>query len=98
MDSKIHKYKKLSSLAWVSATIASSTLIGGIAQAEIPNFTKSPSESSLIQSIGNDPMVKIPLDKTNPVTKKSSESLLIQEINQYKVESLPYLRLQGRPH
>ena len=87
MYSKIHKYKKLSSLAWVSVTITSSTLIGGIAQAEIPNFTKSPSESSLIQAIGNDPMVKIPLDKPSPVTNKSSESLLIQEINQYKVES-----------
>jgi hypothetical protein len=84
---KVYNYQKQSNLFLFSAMIASSTLMGGIAQAEISNVTTSPSESSLIQAIGNDPMVKIPLDKTNPVTNKSSESSLIQEINQYKIET-----------
>ena len=84
---KVYNYQKQSNLFLFSAMIASSTLMGGIAQAEISNVTTSPSESSLIQAISNDPMVKIPLDKTNPVTNKSSESSLIQEINQYKIET-----------
>jgi hypothetical protein len=74
MSLKIFSYKTQPNLFWFSAAIASSTLMGGIAQAESPNVTTSPSESSLIKAIGNDPMVKMPPVITNPVTNKSSES------------------------
>ena len=86
MHLKIRKYSKLSNLALASPAIASSMLIADVAQAETPTITKDQNESSLIRAIGNDPMVKIPLDKTIPVTNKSSESSLIQEINQFKIE------------
>ncbi len=88
MSLNIYKYKMLSNLGWAIAAIASSTLIGAIAQAETPNITKITNESSLIQAIGNDPIEKIPLEKTTAVTNKLTESLLIQEINQYQIESL----------
>ena len=86
MHLKIRKYSKLPNLALASAAIASSMLIADIAQAETTTVTKDQNESSLIRDIGNDPMVKIPLDKTIPVTNKSSESSLIHEINQFKIE------------
>ena len=82
MSLKIYNYKKQLNLFWFSSVLASSTLMGGFAQAETATVIANPSDSGLIQAIGNDPMVKIPLDKTNPVINKSSESLLIQEINQ----------------
>ncbi len=87
MSLKIYNYKKQLNLFWFSSVLASSTLMGGFAQAETATVIANPSDSGLIQAISNDPMVKIPLDKTNPVINKSSESLLIQEINQYKVQS-----------
>jgi len=87
MALRFHKYIKKSNLFWFSAAIASSTLMGGLAQAENPTVTASASESSLIQKIGNDPMVKIPLKEASPVTNKSDESALIQTINQYKIAS-----------
>ncbi|MEI6065060.1 MAG: iron uptake porin, partial [Pseudanabaena sp. ELA748] len=65
--------------------IASSTLIGGLAQAEVVTNTN---ESSLINAIGNDPMVKVNLDKPSPVLNNlSDESKLIHEINQAKISS-----------
>ena len=84
---KLNKLGKQSNLFFLGAAIASSTFIGGLAQAENPIVTATESESSLIQKIGNDPMVKIPLEKASPVTNKSDESALIQTINQYKIES-----------
>ncbi|BBC24189.1 carbohydrate-selective porin [Pseudanabaena sp. ABRG5-3] len=88
MSLNIYKYKMLSNLGWAIAAIASSTLIGAIAQAETPSITKATNESSLIQAIGNDPIEQIPLEKTTAVTNKVTEPLFIQEINQYQTESL----------
>ncbi|CAN1208587.1 iron uptake porin [Tumidithrix helvetica PCC 7403] len=75
-------------LLWFWAAIASSTLVGGIAQAQtktVPTNAAKASDSSLIQAIGSDPMLKRPQEKTAPTRELSTESVLIQKIGQQKV-------------
>ena len=81
-------YKKQSNLLCLTALLTSSTMVGGFAQAETltSNVTANSNELSLIRAIGDDPMVK-PTDMISPVTNRSTESELIQQINQYKVAS-----------
>jgi hypothetical protein len=74
-------------LVWFSAAIASSTLIGGLAQAETTTLVSNANESSLIKAIGDDPMAKVNLDKPSATNNLSDESKLIHEINQAKVSS-----------
>jgi len=81
-------FKPLNSLVWFSAAIASSALVAGLAQAETTTVANNASESSLIKAIGNDPMVKVNLDKPSAVTNNlSDESKLVHEINQVKISS-----------
>ncbi|MEE3719053.1 iron uptake porin [Tumidithrix elongata RA019] len=78
------EYKLGNSLLCLGATIVSSTLVVGIAQAKKPPAANK-TDSGLIRAIGNDPMTRRPLDQTITVPATSNESVLLQRINQEKI-------------
>ncbi|HBC42072.1 MAG TPA: hypothetical protein DCZ88_09300, partial [Pseudanabaena sp.] len=87
MSLQFNQYK--SSLFWFGTVIASSTLIGGMAQADTPattsrTNTNNVNNTSLIQAIANDPIVTPPLNKTSPTNSTSVESTVIQRMDQVK--------------
>lgn len=89
MSLQINEYR--SSLFWIGTVIASSTLIGGIAQADNPattSLTNNVNNTSLIQAIANDPIVTPPIDKTSPKNSTSVESTFLQRMEQDKISGI----------
>ncbi|MFN4889997.1 MAG: iron uptake porin, partial [Pseudanabaena sp.] len=89
MSLQLNQYK--SSLFWLGTVIASSTLIGGIAQADTPattSRTNNSNNTSLIQAIANDPIVTPPIDKTSPTNSTSVESTFFQRMEQDKISGI----------
>jgi hypothetical protein len=89
MSLQLNQYR--STLLWLGTVIASSTLIGGIAQADTPTTTSrtnNVNNTSLIQAIANDPIVTPPIDKTSPTNSTSVESTFFQRMEQDKISGI----------
>ncbi|MCL1490540.1 MAG: hypothetical protein M1G31_07265 [Pseudanabaena sp. Salubria-1] len=64
MSVKFRRTKQSSQLLLISSLVASSALISNVAHAETPSVNpNSKNDSSLIQAIGNDPMIVAPSQK-----------------------------------
>jgi hypothetical protein len=72
-------------LLLLGALFSSSTLLSHAANAETQSVQTKPSDSSLIQSIINDPMVVLPAQEVSQ--PKTGESAVIHQINQELVSS-----------
>ncbi|MCA6504237.1 MAG: hypothetical protein ACK5VA_02985 [Pseudanabaena sp.] len=78
---KFRRTKQSSQLLLISSLFASSALISNVAHAETQSVNQNPkSDSSLIQAIGNDPMIVAPSQKVQQL--KTGESAIINQINQ----------------
>ena len=94
MTVKFRLTKQSSQLLLISSLFASSALISNVAHAETPSVNpNSKNDSSLIQAIGNDPMIVAPSQKVQQ--PKTGESAIINQINQELVSSPTTKKAQG---
>jgi hypothetical protein len=94
MTVKFRRTKQSSQLLLISSLFASSALISNVAHAETQSVIQNPkNDSSLIQAIGNDPMIVAPSQKVQQ--PKTGESAIINQINQELVSSPTTKKAQG---
>jgi len=87
------QYKKQPNLLCLTALIASSTMVGGIAQANplTSNVTTNTNESSLIRAIGRDPMVKV-----GPANTKTAQNVTsVSQLSDVKPTDWAFTALQS---